>query len=82
MPGCSELWLCVGLRSADGRHGLTAEVLVRALSDAKHHASPAVVRQLGQQLKPALAYSYRVNRLDDPAYPMRGWACRCAGGAP
>ena len=65
--------------SADGRHALTAEALVRKLTDSSHHASPAVRRLLGEQLKPALAYAYRRSALDDAAYPTRGWAFRCTG---
>lgn len=68
--------------SADGRHGVTYEVLSRGLTDTSRHASPAVVAQMGQLLKAALAYTYSLDRLDNPTYPSQGWSFRCGHPQP
>ncbi len=63
--------------SADGTHGVTYDLAWRHLFDANHRASESVRKQLGDQLKSALSYTFRRATLDDPSYPLHVWAFRC-----
>ena len=56
---------------------MTYDLAWRHLFDANHRASESVRKQLGDQLKSALSYTFRRATLDDPNYPLHGWAFRC-----
>ncbi|KAK9784757.1 hypothetical protein WJX73_001773 [Symbiochloris irregularis] len=66
----------VSLHSQDHAHSLSYELAWRSLTDASVKASPAVRDQLGGSLKSALRYTFRHDTLDDPMFPLQGYALR------